>query len=53
MTTYLLIKLETKSDIQLFHQKSKIEDIVEGNTHRVTLDHYKAIKEKIKHLGFI
>lgn len=44
MTTYLLIKLETRSNLRTFHEKSKIEDIVEGNTHKVTLEHYKAIK---------
>ena len=52
MTTYLLVKLESRSDLTNFHSKSKIEEIVEGNTHKVTMDHYRAIREKVKSLKF-
>lgn len=53
ITTYQLVELSALKDIAEFHRKSKIEAIVEGNPTRITMNHLKAIKDKMSKLQLI
>lgn len=53
VTTYQLVQLAARNDIQEFARRSKIETIVEGQPTSINYAHLKAVEDKLILLSFI
>lgn len=53
VTVWQLVKLLKKKDAKIFYEKSKIDQIVDGEEERATLGHFLQLHERMKKLQLL